>query len=728
MQMQPAAREKSAIETLFDPGRNCWRVLPVKRAAVLIDADNYYNAFVSAALRATSSIIILAWDFDSRTRLRCDDEEGSPPAALGPFLNYLVDRRPGLHIYVLDWDFPLVYGTDREFPPPYGLGWIPRRRVHLRYDNTHPVAGSHHQKVVVIDDGVGFSGGLDLTNRRWDTCEHRGGDPRRVCAGVPYPPFHDVMAMVDGEAAKSLGELARERWLLATGEVIPMLGSAPDAWPDEVKPELEDATVAISRTSPPSESRLGVREIEELYLDMIAAARSCIYIENQYFTSRKLADAIKKRLAEPDGPEIVLVLRLLSHGWLEEHTMEVLRTQLLRELREADKHGRFGVFYPHVPGLVEGTCVDVHSKVMVVDDEWLRVGSANICNRSMGLDTECDLTVEARGDPAIGKTIAGLRDRLLAEHLDVEPARIGEARQETGSLIAAIESLQGEQRTLKTLTQLKEWPDAVIEMAALADPDKPVSDVLMERMSPPVAKSAEPRRWRPLLIATVVLALLAVLWRFTPLSQFARPEHVIALAERFSGQWWAPLVLMAAYTPASLTMFPRPLITLFAIVAFGAYVGTAYALLGILVAAAVTFWMGTWLKPATVRRLAGSKLNQISEILRERGLLAVTALRLVPLAPFAVEGFVAGAIRIKLWHFMLGSFFGLLPGTFATTVFGQQISAGLRDAGDINYWAIAGAAVLLIVGAWLVKRWLFDAKPKQRRRKAGNGSNASSSA
>src|SRR2546430_13013350 len=66
------------------------------------------------------------------------------------------------------------------------------------------------------------------------------------------------------------------------------------------------------------------------------------------YTTLFRSAALEKRLAEPDGPEIVLVLRLLSHGWLEEHTMHVLRTRLIERLRKADRHGRFHVYYPHV--------------------------------------------------------------------------------------------------------------------------------------------------------------------------------------------------------------------------------------------------------------------------------------------------------------------------------------------------------------------------------------------
>ena len=67
---------------------------------------------------------------------------------------------------------------------------------------------------------------------------------------------------------------------------------------------------------------------------------------------------------------------------------------------------------------------------------------------------------------------------------------------------------------------------------------------------------------------------------------------------------------------------------------------------------------------------------------------------------------------------MLGSFIGILPGTFVTTVFGNQVSAGLRNPGEIKYWIIACIVVLLVAGSWFVKRWLFDSKPKNRTGKS----------
>jgi phosphatidylserine/phosphatidylglycerophosphate/cardiolipin synthase-like enzyme/uncharacterized membrane protein YdjX (TVP38/TMEM64 family) len=710
----------SIATSIFQPGRNCGAVAHADRVALLVDAEQYFRAFARAAENARYSIVILAWDFDSRIRLHWDP--GRPPSELGPFLNWLVRRRRSLHVRVLDWDYPMVFGTDREFPPIYGFGWKPRRRVHLRYDNTHPVGGSQHQKIVVIDDALAFCGGLDLADRHWDTCEHRANDPRRTSRSVPYPPFHDVMCAVDGEAARQLAQLARDRWLRATGEPIPPLPGGNDPWPTEMAPQITDVRLGISRTAPKADDRPEVREVERLYADMIARARQRIYIENQYFTADSVGEALAARLAEKDGPEIVLVLRLLSHGWLEEHTMHILRTRLLRKLREIDREGRFHVYYPDIRGLAQGTCIDVHSKVMVVDDEWLRIGSANLSNRSMGLDVECDLTFEARGEARIARPIAEFRHRLLGEHLGVAPSRVAREIERAGSMHAAIAALHNEQRTLRPLEDVPEWSEAVIEVASVADPERPVSlDQLIDEFTPDLEMPPEAGvAWAKIAIAAVAIGALTALWHLTPLQHYLTAERVMALAEDFSGRWWAPVAVVLAYTPACIVMFPRPVITLFAVVAFGAGLGFAFAMAGILLAATATYYAGRYFDRDTVRRIAGERLNRVSEVLRQRGLLAVTAVRFVPLAPFAIESLVAGAIRIKLWHVLAGTFLGMLPGTLTATVFGDQIQTALRDPERINYWIVAGVVLVMIVATLLVRRWLYRTQLHEHRPARGH--------
>ena len=694
--------------SLLRPGYNCWAVAHAERVALLADAEAYFRAFHQAALRARRSITVLAWDFNSQTRLHFDPvPAGGPPAEVGEFLNYLVRRRRGLNVHVLNWDYPMVFGKDRELPPLYGFGWTPSRRVQLRYDDTHPVGGCQHQKVAVIDDAVAFVGGIDLTVRRWDSVEHRADDPRRSAYGKPYPPFHDLMMALDGEAARQLAVLARERWLHATGNRLKPATVDSDPWPPALEPDLAGVEVGIARTVPPRGETPAVREVELLYLDMIASARRSLYIENQYFTAPRIAAALEKRLGEPDGPEIVLVLRLLSHGWLEEHTMHVLRTRLIRRLRQADRYDRLRVYYPDIPGLAPECCLDVHSKLMIADDRVLRLGSANLCNRSMSMDTECDMVIESRAQPQVAAAISAFRDRMLAEHLGAPPEQVGAEVARRDSLIGAIEALASRGgRTLEPLVELPEWPEAVLQVAAVADPSEPIAlEALLKDRESGGAPRPERPAWGKLgAIAAVVLALFA-LWHFTPVADSVNGEAAVQWAQEVGRRWWVPWLLLLAYTPACFIMFPRPLITLAAVIVFGPWQGFALALTGITLAALFTYVVGTRMRRDTVRRLAGPKLDRMIEVLKKHGLLALTLLRLVPLAPFAVEGIVAGAVRMKTWHLALGTVIGMLPGTLAATVFGAELEAALSGAGPINWWLVGGVLALLGGGSWWVKRW-----------------------
>ena len=147
--------------------------------------------------------------------------------------------------------------------------------MHFRYDDAHPVGASQHQKVVVIDDAMAFVGGIDLTVRRWDCCDHAPEDPRRTADDKPYPPFHDTMIAVDGEAAQRLAE-HRARALAARHRPAPQAARAgPNPTPGlpSSSPTSRGVEVGIARTMPPRGELPAVREVEKLYLDMIAAAR-----------------------------------------------------------------------------------------------------------------------------------------------------------------------------------------------------------------------------------------------------------------------------------------------------------------------------------------------------------------------------------------------------------------------------------------------------------------------
>jgi phospholipase D1/2 len=531
--------QADAAESIFIEGHNCGRVAHADRVAFVVDGEDYFKMFVHAAELASHSIFIIAWDFNSSCRLDflCDDK--SPRAQLGSYLNDLARRRRDLHVYVLDWDFPMIYATDREAPMAvrWGWGWKPHRRVHLEFDNTHPPGGAHHQKIVVVDDAIAFCGGVDLTCQRWDTSEHAPEEKRRVAGDRPYPPFHDMMIAVDGEAARVLGHMARERWHTSTKKWIPAMPVPVDRWPAELEPAVLDVPVAIAVTAPDSLPHNATREVENLYLDMIARAKRYIYIENQYFTSHSIGAALEQRLREPGGPEIVVVTRLLSHGWLEEYTMGVMRSKLVQRLRAVDTEGRLSVLYPDMPGLAEGTCIDLHSKMMAVDDEFLRIGSANINNRSMGVDTECDLAIEAAGRADVAQAICNLRNRLLAEHLGVTPEEVTRQLALTGTIGSTVEALRCSRRTLAPL-EVESYSDVTLSLAELADPERAVGvDKLMAMFSFGAEFHSVPRPVRRLLPILALAGAVYLLWRFTPMRKLVRFRRTQSTVAKFFRGW-----------------------------------------------------------------------------------------------------------------------------------------------------------------------------------------------
>ncbi len=558
----------SRTRSLLVEGRNCWRIAHADRVAFLIDAADYFAAFAAAAVQAQHSIFIIAWDFNSQIRLWQDDGPVGVPPVLGDFLNHLVKRRRRLKIHILDWDFPMVYGADREFPPLFGLGWKHRRRIRLHFDSSLPLGASHHQKIVVIDDAIAFVGGLDLTGSRWDTSEHRGQDARRVYAGKPYPPFHDGMMAVDGAAAQALAEIAVTRWKRATGETIRPSAQRYDVWPPLLRPDITDVDVGIARTEPVYDGNPGVREIEALYIDAIAAAKHSIYIENQYFTSASVGAALAARLEEESGPEIVAVLRKASDGWLEGPTMGALRAELIKKLRAADRAQRLSLYYPTVPDLGD-QCCNVHAKFLVIDDQVLRIGSANLNNRSMGLDTECDLVVTANGDPRIAAAIAGFRNRLLAEHLGTSELRVAEILRTGTTISDTVRRLSTGERRLEPLED-EHWPAAVVSLAEVTDPEQPLSpNQLVEHFAPELDSKTRGYLGLKITIAVLICVGLVAAWRYTPLKEYVTVEAVLAWVGTLKDNPWAPLVLIGAYILATFTFFPRPLLALGAVIAFG---------------------------------------------------------------------------------------------------------------------------------------------------------------
>lgn len=445
------------------------------RAATIIDNAAYFAAAREAMLQARHSILLLGWGFDPRTVLVREGADDGWPTQLGAFLETLATRRPHVAVRLLIWDMAWPIAAANSFFPQRARRWFGDGPVKLRLDGTVPSGASHHQKLLIVDGRLAFSGGGDFMANRWDTAAHADGNlRRRLPSGAPYKPRHEVMLLVEGAAAEALDRLARERWRRATGEILPQAPAGESCWPASVRAEVADARISVARTDPYAPGG-GVRVIERAYAAAIASARRLIYLENQYFTAGAVGDMLAARLAEPAGPQIVVVTSRAGGGATDKLTMDLARDALIARLRAADRHGRFHVYAPLTSG---GMAVCVHSKVMVIDDRMLSVGSANLNNRSLGLDTECDVAIHApegpRGEP-VRRMIAAARDRLLGHFIGASPRALDETFASDDAVAALLASLDRGQNA-RMLPMREMAPGALRRWIArwqLGDPRSP---------------------------------------------------------------------------------------------------------------------------------------------------------------------------------------------------------------------------------------------------------------
>jgi phosphatidylserine/phosphatidylglycerophosphate/cardiolipin synthase-like enzyme len=470
-----------------------WRAARADKATVIIDAEDYFRFAHAAMRKARKRIMLIGWDFDARIDLvRGEHLDEDLPAKIGDLIYWLVERNPELEVYLLRWDLGALKSLFRGTTVFTLAKWMAHPRIHVKLDGHHPPGASHHQKIVVIDDCFAFCGGIDMTGDRWDTRAHRDEEPERVRPnGTAYEPWHDATTALQGAAAAALGEHARDRWKRAGGHSLSAVRSKHDCWPDALPVQFSDVEVTISRTAPQMQGQRRVTEIERLYIEQIARAKRWIYAESQYFASRRIAEAIARRLDETDGPEIVIINPESAQGWLEPLAMDTARARLVEALRRRDKQGRLRIYHPYTH---DHTPIYVHAKIFIVDDQILRVGSSNLNNRSMRLDTECDVAIDCarQGNADCAAAIAEVRYDLLAEHLGSTTDKVRAAAERTGSLIETIETLRfkgrknakDRSRTLvpyeiPDLASVEEW----LAENEVLDPEGP--DEMFEVMSKP---------------------------------------------------------------------------------------------------------------------------------------------------------------------------------------------------------------------------------------------------
>lgn len=696
---------------LLVPGTNCWRIARATRLALIQDAGPTFAHMADAIEAARQCIFILGWDVDSRTVMRPD---ASDPAArlLLPLLLRALERRPELHIFALSWDFSFIYSFERE-PAPLRQFGAAHPRLHFALDSDHGTGGSHHQKMVVVDDAVAFVGGIDLTLHRWDDPAHAAVDHRRLDGdGRLYGPFHDVEMAVAGPAAVALGELARDRWnarrRVRTPAVVP--GDADALWPAALSVDAADIDVGLARTLT-RPNALAIREIEAATIDAIAAAKRTIFAENQYLTSRVVVRALGQRLEEPEGPEVVLVLPNTESGWMEQSSMGLLREEALAALRARDHHGRLRLLAPVVRSPSGDLPIAVHSKVLVIDDQLAKVGSANFSNRSMGLDSECDVIIEA-ADQRGAEVVASMRDRLLAEHMGVEPAVVAAALREGGSLCRLVDQpppvTAETPRALVVLPQHCEAPlDFTLLDGAMVDPPEPWNaDLLLTRAFPLPVRRRLLRRWMtPVALAIVVIGAWAALRAFDPGA--VRLRALLGASARFvAEQPGGAALATVAVALGSLFFVPVTLLITSALAVFGFWPGIAVAWVGANLGALASHVCGRWLGPRVLSWVPERSLAALRRFAGRRSFWSVVLARLLPLGNFGLLNLLAGAIGVQRRAFAFGNMLGLLPGLLGLGVFADRAIEAVRHPSVVNIGVVGLVVGLGVASGIVLKRRL----------------------
>jgi uncharacterized membrane protein YdjX (TVP38/TMEM64 family) len=452
---------------------------------------------------------------------------------------------------------------------------------------------------------------------------------------------------------------------------------------------------------PEGEQHAEIREVEQLLVDLLRAARRSIYIETQYFTSTVLAAVLAERLQEPDGPDVVMILHPNSDGWLEQHTMDVLRGRVLMYLHGMDRHRRLGLYYPRLPDL-HGQCISMHSKVCVIDDAYVRIGSANMSNRSMGLDSECDVAFHAEGDPRLERQVAAFRNGLLAEHLGVSPEEVERATEEAAGLIVAINSLRCEGRSLERFNQyISPEVDELVPDDEYIDPSRPYDTQLV-----PVEHRPAARRQLAMGAATLLAVVaLAAAWRWSPLGEWLDLSRLLAYAEEFERSPAAPFITVGAFLLGGLLVAPVTVLIAVTILTYGPIHGFVYAFIGMTLSALLTFLIGRLMGRQVVEQWS-RRLHRLSHRLADKGILAVVTVRVLPVAPFTIVNMIAGATHIRTRDFLLGTIIGELPGLIALSIFVDQITSTIRHPGAASYAFLAGSAAVILGGFWLLRRWV----------------------
>ena len=715
--------------SIFKQGENCWVSSKATFAAPLIDCANYYRALHSSIVKARHSIFIIGWDIDSRIRLlRGEEEEASEaPSVISDLLAWKAEQNPDLKIYLLRWDSSLAFFAQREMWAKEVWDEKTPDNVQTELDDTIPMGGSQHQKVVLIDDELVFSGGMDVSTNRWDTRDHPVISDERDGPDGEYTPLHDVQAVYAGPLVADFADLVRWRWLrvseesptdiredAANGEDDPI----PHAWPDGVEPWFENVECALARTIPFMDEVEPVQEVRHMLLDLINQAERIIYIENQFTSRQEIAEALNKRMKECPGLEVVIVSSYEPKGKFECEAFWASRIEFKDILEKGVDNSRFIMSYSSIEDKKGRKAYKrIHSKVMTIDNKYLVIGSSNLSNRSMSLDTEID-TIYFGNTEENEKAIERVRDDLLAEH----SGRTVEATAEIMATDHPAHNLMENQIAHGYV--LTEVHDEVFTegsnvnfFRSLSDPEEPLipTSVFGDDATP----VRNPRR-RTIMVSLGVAAIAlfgGLLFWASQTIPWLSSESISQFLEESRGTYFALPTVLLIYVIGGFLFFPVTVLSLAVAAVFGPIWGPIYGILGALMSSASMFGIGKLMGNAGMKKLAGPKVNAVDAKLKSSGIVGVAAIRMLPIAPFSLVNLVAGISSIGLFQFLVGTFLGMFPPMIAKGLVGDSIAQIFKNPSPQTISYLVGGIVLwglMIYGSQKFAKYYQERKQKAK--------------
>ena len=719
----------SESASIFKQGENCWVSSQASYAAPLIDCANYYKALHSSIVKAKHSIFIVGWDIDSRIRLLHgeDEAQSEAPSVISELLAWKAEKNPDLKVYLLRWDSSLAFFSLREMWAQEVWEEKTPDNVETMLDDTIPMGGSQHQKVVIIDDEVVFSGGMDVSVNRWDTRDHPVVSEDRNGPNGEYGPLHDVHAVYAGPVVKEFAELARWRWLRVS-ESTPvdireeaktgLDDGLPEAWPDDYEPWFENVDCALARTIPHMDEVEPVQEVRNMLLDLINQAERLIYIENQFTSRQEIAKALNQRLKVCPDLNVIIVSSYEPKGRFECEAFWASRIEFKKTLLKDIDPGRVIMTYSSIIDEEGRTAYKrIHSKVTTIDEKYLVIGSSNFSNRSMALDTEVD-TVYFANNEHNAQQIARVRDDLLAEHSGRELEATADL---TASASPARSIMEGQLAHRYMLTQMNDEvftePSSDNMYQALSDPEEPL--IAMPTLEGSAVPVKNPRRRTIMIgIGVFIIAVLGGLlfWASQSISWLSA-DSIDAFLEESRGTYFALPTVLLVYFVAGILFFPVTVLSIAVAAVFGPIWGPIYGIMGALLSSATLFGIGKLLGNAGLKKLGGPKVEAVDQKLKRSGIVGVAAIRMLPIAPFSLVNLVAGISSISMFQFLMGTFLGMFPPMIAKGLVGDSLAQIFTNPSPetISY-LVVGIILwgLMIWGSQKFAYWYQERKEKNR--------------